>query len=271
MQQTLIQIQVNVATPGGYNISTNTGNGVSFSKSGAFTATGVQTIILTGSGTPVNAGLQNFTVTFGTSICTFRYYFFSCRPSGDYFPLTLNSNWTYGLAGGTTADSIHTAVIGYSPTFGSNTYNTIAAYDVPSTGAFDSAYYRKPGGDYYQYVDYSNIIPFDQPVTGEYIFLKDNVASGTTWQSPNITGTVGGTGIIVFIKMTILAKAVPVTIGTFNFPDVIKVKYEYFLSGAPAPLETDERWFASNVGEIHNSLSDGITTENNDIGNYQIF
>src|SRR6185503_18694845 len=207
-----VQIQVNVATLGSYNITTGTVDGVTFSKSGNFTATGVQTIFLTGSGTPLVAGLHSFTVTFGTSSCTFTITFLpATTSSGDYFPLTLNSNWTYNLVGGTATDSVHNAVIAYSPTFGSYSYNTIASYDVPPPGAFDSSYYRKPGGDYYQYLDYSNIIPFDQSTTGEFIFLKDNVASGTSWTSPNISGTVGGIAITAYIKMTILAKSVPVS------------------------------------------------------------
>ena len=267
-----IQIQVDVTTPGNYTISTNTANGVLFSKTGTFTMTGVQTILLTGSGTPVNAGPQNFTVTFGTGNCTFSLTFLpGVAPSGDYFPLTSNSNWTYDLAGGTSSDSVHTAVIAYSPIFGSNTYSTIAYYNVPPTGAFDSAYYRKPGGDYYQYVVFSNIIPFDQTVEGEYIFLKDNVASGTIWTSPNINGTVSGIPVTGFIKMTILAKAVPVTIASFSFPDVIKVKYEYFITGNPTAVETDERWFAKNVGEIHHSINSISLTATYDIGSFQIF
>ena len=267
-----VQIQVNVATTGSYNITTNTIDGITFSNSGNFTTTGVQTIFLNGSGTATNAGLHSFTVTFGTSNCTFTITFLAgTTPSGDYFPLTLNSNWTYNLAGGTTSDSVHKAVIGYSPTFSGNTYNTIASYDVPSTGAFDSSYYRKPGGDYYEYVNYSNIIPFDQPTAGEFIFLKDNVASGTTWTSPNITGTVGGVAITAYIKMTILAKSVPVSIATFNFPDVIEVKYEYFITGNPVAIETDERWFAKNAGEIHSSLSNFATSASYDVGSYFIY
>jgi hypothetical protein len=118
---------------------------------------------------------------------------------------------------------------------------------------------------------FSNIIPFDQTVEGEYIFLKDNVASGTTWTSPNINGTVSGIPVTGFIKMTILAKAVPVTIATFNFPDVIKVKYEYFITGNSTPVETDERWFAKNAGEIHHSINSVSLTATYDIGGYQIF
>ena len=74
-----------------------------------------------------------------------------------------------------------------------------------------------------------------------------------------------------FIKMTILEKGVPVTIGSFNFQDVIKVQYEYFITGDPNPVETDERWFAKNVGEIHDSFSDGTTTNSFDIIDYQVF
>ena len=266
-----VQIQVNVTTPGNYSITSNTSDGVTFSLAGIFTATGVQSVTLVGSGTPLNAGVQNFTVSFGSSTCNFSITFLpGVMPSGDYFPLTANSNWTFSLEGGSSSDSVHFAVINYAPNFGGKTYSTIAVYDVPPTSAFDSLYYRKPGGDYYQYAVYSDVIPFDQTVSGEFIFLKDNVAAGTTWMSPNITGTIGGIPVTANIKMTLLEKGA-VTIGTFNFPDVIKVKYEYMLSGFPTSLETDERWFAKNVGEIYESFSDGSSTENYDVGAYMIF
>ncbi|MEO8415019.1 MAG: hypothetical protein ABI472_15225 [Ginsengibacter sp.] len=265
------QVQVTVASVGTYSIATNTINGVNFSKTGTFTSTGVQTISLTGSGTPLNAGLQNFSVTFGTSACSFGITFLAgVIPSGDYFPLTLNSNWTYDLQGGTAADAVHSAVISYAPTFGGNSYTTIAAYDVPPAQAFDSAYYRKPGGDYYQYALFSNSIPFDQAVAGEFIFLKDNVPSGTSWSSPDISGTVNGVPITATIQMTITAKSVPVTIGTFTFPDVIKVKYEYFIKGNPVVLQTAERWFAKNDGEVYNSISDGTRTSAYNISAFTI-
>ncbi len=267
-----VQIQVNVATAGTYNITTNTSNGVVFSNTGTFSNTGVQTVTLAGSGTPTGSGSINFTVTFGSSNCTFSLAFSpGAMPTGDYFPITQNSNWTYALEGGTSSDSVHNAVIGYTLTTGGNVYNTIASYDVPPSTAFDSSYYRKPGGDYYEYSVYSNTIPFDQVVAGEFIFLKDNVASGTTWTSPNITGTVSGVSVTANIKMTLLAKAVAVTIGTFNFPDVIKVQYQYFIAGSPTAFASSERWFAKNVGEIYNSATSGTTTSTYDITGYQIF
>jgi len=66
-----VQIQVNVTAAGVYSISTNTANGFSFSKTGNFTTTGMQTVILVGSGTPVSAATSNFTASFGGSTCTF--------------------------------------------------------------------------------------------------------------------------------------------------------------------------------------------------------
>ena len=271
-QTNTVQLQVTVTTVGNYNITTDTVNGVSFSNSGTFTNTGLQIITLAGQGTPINSGIQNFMVSTGTSICNFSIDFLpGVAPSGDYFPTTLNSNWTYSLIGGTPSDSVQNTVINYQPLIIGNTYSTITTDLVPPTGVPDSAYYRKPGGDYFQYVDYSNYVPFDQPLDGEFVFLKDNVAMGTTWQSPSVSGTILGLPFSGYIRMTLLEKAVPVTIGTFNFPDVIKVKYEFYISGAPVPIETDERWFAKNVGEIHFDYTDGINAAGYDIGSYQVF
>lgn len=267
-----VQLQVTVNTPGNYSITTNTVSGISFSTSGTFTNTGLQIVTLAGSGTPGASGILAFSVTYGSSTCSFTITSLpGVAPSGDYFPTTLNSNWSYGLEGGTPADSLHFAVINYSLAAIGNTYSTITIDYIPPSGAPDSSYYRKPGGNYYQYLDYSSYVPFDQPVTGEYIFLKDNVAQNTTWQSPNISGSVAGFPILAYIKMTLLAKAVPVTIGTFNFPDVDKVKYEFFVVGSPIPLLTNERWFARNVGEIHFSYDDNISVQTYDIGSFMVF
>ncbi len=263
-----VQIQVNVTTTGNYNITTNSVNGLTFSSAGNFSVTGLQTVTLTGNGTPLNAGVQNFAVTFGATTCNFSITF-TPGVIQDYFPLNLNSTWTYGLEGGTVSDSVSNTVINYSPVFGGKTYSTIASNSVPPAGlAIDSFYYRKPGGDYYQYINYKNYIPFDQSVQGEFIFLKDNVPNGTTWLTPSVNGTFTGNPVSGYIKMTILAKSVAVTIGSFNFPDVIKVKYEFFVNGISAAIETDERWFANTVGEIYSSSDYGSGPISYDIGSY---
>ena len=66
-----VQVRVTVAVAGDYLITTNRVNGIAFSKSGTFTSTGDQTVTLNGTGTPLNSGAQNYTVSFGNSSCTF--------------------------------------------------------------------------------------------------------------------------------------------------------------------------------------------------------
>ena len=264
-----ILIQVNVVQVGNYTISTNLANGIKFSSAGSFAATGLQNILLVAVGIPVNSGNQVFTVTFGSSSCSFSLYFATDNASLDYFPTTTNSNWTYYLQGGTSGDSIYTTVMLYTPSFNGVEYKSLNTSTIPPKAVSDTEFYRKPGGDYYQYVDFSNVIPFDFPVIGEYVFLKDNVPSGTVWNSDDFSGSIAGIPVTLNIKMTLLAKTVPVTIGAKNFADVIKVKYEYFLSVNPlTPAGTEERWFARGVGLIHDDL---VSSATYNISRYTIF
>lgn len=62
-------VEVNVTTTGSYTITSNTVNGMTFSKTGLFATTGTQSVTLAGSGTPAAVGTNTFTA--GTSGCTF--------------------------------------------------------------------------------------------------------------------------------------------------------------------------------------------------------
>ncbi len=84
-----VQVQVNVLVTGPYFISTNTVNSISFSKAGTFTSTGVQNIILNGTGTPEFSGGQTFPVQFSSSACSFNINFAAATP--DYLPIVTNS------------------------------------------------------------------------------------------------------------------------------------------------------------------------------------
>lgn len=65
-----VDVEITTTVIGPYIVTTNTVAGFSFSGSG--TSNGAtQTITLAGTGTPTASGPQNFTVTFGTSSCTF--------------------------------------------------------------------------------------------------------------------------------------------------------------------------------------------------------
>lgn len=66
-----ITMQVNITKTGTYNVTTATINGISFTSSGSFNATGVQNLVLTGSGTPINNGTYSYLATAGSASCNF--------------------------------------------------------------------------------------------------------------------------------------------------------------------------------------------------------
>jgi hypothetical protein len=66
-----VGITVNVTTPGNFSISTDTVNGISFSKAGTFAAAGIQSLVLQGRGRPFDAGVYSVTPKFSASQCSF--------------------------------------------------------------------------------------------------------------------------------------------------------------------------------------------------------
>lgn len=66
-----VVVQVNFSSPGSYNIATDTANGFSFQGAGAIKDSGLQNIILKGTGKPVLAAPTNFSLVFNSSVCTF--------------------------------------------------------------------------------------------------------------------------------------------------------------------------------------------------------
>jgi hypothetical protein len=68
----VVNIEVDVTTPGTYSILTTAQNGMTFSQSGTFTDRGIQTVSLRGSGTPAIAGPTTIPITAGSSSCMFN-------------------------------------------------------------------------------------------------------------------------------------------------------------------------------------------------------
>ncbi len=66
-----IELNVDVINPGTYTIKTDTAAGIYFSAAGYFSATGNQTVTLSGAGTPNEAGLFYFDVHADSSQCNF--------------------------------------------------------------------------------------------------------------------------------------------------------------------------------------------------------
>lgn len=70
-----VVLDVNVTTVGSWNLTSASANGISFSGSGIFSATGAQTITLAATGTPTATGDFNISVNNGTSNCSFMVTF----------------------------------------------------------------------------------------------------------------------------------------------------------------------------------------------------
>lgn len=65
----VVSIAVNVTATGPYTIVTDTVNGYYFKGTGTFSATGINSVQLKGTGKPVTEGIDNFTVVFDSSFC----------------------------------------------------------------------------------------------------------------------------------------------------------------------------------------------------------
>lgn len=250
-----VQIQVNVTGTGNYTITTDTVHGMWFNASGNFAATGVVPVTLAGNGTPDAAGTWTFTVKFGASTCTFNV---TVVPVPDYFPRTTNSNWSYEFDDNP-LDSLYRTVIAATKTVTPNIFNIFMGND--GTGLDSSGYYRRNSGDYFEWFDAGGFLGFDNPVWGEYIMVKDNVAATTVWKSAAFNGTVTAIPLSVRFSYTILQKDVPISVttstGTVNYTNVIVVeeKIEAFdgTNWVDVTAQIDyygKSYYARNVGLI---------------------
>ncbi len=87
-----VEVEVNVTTAGAFTLNTGAAvNGMTFSKSGVFTVTGVQNVILVGSGTPTVAGTNTFTPQAGATNCTFDIT--TTAPSDFKYKFRIGATW----------------------------------------------------------------------------------------------------------------------------------------------------------------------------------
>ncbi|MBK8521064.1 MAG: hypothetical protein IPL54_09325 [Chitinophagaceae bacterium] len=254
-----VTLNVNVTTPGPYTISTAIINGISFSGTGTFTAAGNTQVTLTASGTPAAASppVYNYTVTNGTSSCTFSLSVTAPPPAPnlDYVPQTDFSNWSTKLVGGTPADTTFIQVSANSKTFGANSYKIFEVKDmgVPT----DSVYNRKNGGLYFQYID-GDLGVLQNPINQEYLLLDSNRAVNYTWTKnfgPNVA--MGFPLSNISVDAEIIGKGETQTVASIVYANVIRVKYKYtatvFLVG-DVPVAEEERWYARGIGVIRSSI-----------------
>ncbi|MER3497374.1 MAG: hypothetical protein C4308_01420 [Chitinophagaceae bacterium] len=268
-----VHINVNVTTAGTWAITTTTIQNVTYSGSGTFTTTGAQTIVLSASGTPSGTATstQNFSISSGTSTCSFPVTFVA---PPDYFPTTNNSNWSYELDDDPT-DTIYQYVNG-TITIGANTYSLFWINNGFSTDS--GGYYRKNNSkDYFQRYDAGSTYGFDNPIWIEQIILKDYVPVGSTWNTI-ISGTSGGTPVSLRIKATIQAPLNgTVVVNSLTFPNTIIVRndYDYSLDGGTTWVPIDYWvlfYYSRGVGLVkaEDFDSSGLLFKQ-EITRYQIF
>ena len=82
-----VSCRVNVTSPGTYSLNTATVNGIRFSASGLFTSAGIQTVVLTGTGTPLASGNFNFTPVAPGNSCSFTITVTGSLPPSSIFVL----------------------------------------------------------------------------------------------------------------------------------------------------------------------------------------
>ena len=261
-------VNVDVTTVGTYSIVTTVVNGVTFTASGTFSGTGAQAIVLNASGTPTAEGSFTIPVAVGSTTCSFPLTVVS--GAIDYFPRTTNSNWSYQFDNDP-MDTLFQNVISQTQSAMGNTYNVFMFND--GSGADTLGYFRKASGDYYQYLDVGFFFGLDHDVWGEYIFLKDNAAAGTSWTSNPFTDTYTDTAsgstvpISVRFKETIQQKDVAVTVQGTTYQNTIVVleEYEYSFDGgatwSPLPFSSTN-YYARNVGLIKLDFVDSSGSAN---------
>lgn len=254
--QHTVTLNVIITTPGAYSINTASVNGISFSGSGTFAATGTTQVTLTAAGTPVAVSppLYDYTVTSGTSTCNFSINV-AAPPNLDYVPQTSLSNWSSKLVGGTATDTTYIQVSPNSKTFGANSYKI---FEVQNMGVpTDSVFNRKNGGMYYQYID-GNLGVLTNPINKEYLVLDSNLAVNATWVvnfGPNVA--MGFPLSNIRINAFMLGKGETQTVASIVYNNVIRMRYTYtatVIGLGDIPVAEEERWFARGKGVIRSSV-----------------
>ncbi|MDX1954377.1 MAG: hypothetical protein SFU20_02525 [Chitinophagaceae bacterium] len=268
-----VVISVNVSTIGSYSITTSTANGFAFIGLGNFTTTGPQTVELTASGLPLQAGTFTFNLTNGSTTCTFPVTCDAAPVPIDYFPRTANSNWSYEFDDVAT-DSLLIRALPNTISAGGNTYVIFMGTDDASLGFDSSGYYRKNAGTYYEWRDMGDYFGLDNPLWMEFIFLKDDQAVGHSWTTSNISGTVTDMSnnvipVTIRMKYEILQKDVSLSVtsstGTVNHANVIVVEEDYEIFNGTAWVHiaqfgTAKYYYARGKGMIKVEFFDDAGT-----------
>jgi hypothetical protein len=215
-----LSIELNVSTAGTYTVNTDTVNGYSFAGSGVLNNTGIQTIVLKATGTPLKTGADVFTVKAGNSTCSFSNNVVTAvaTTGTDYFPLGFNDRWVYG-------DLMHQGdsivrVRNDSVLLNGVRYNIVQ--EQQRFGAPLQFFYRKADSLYYENTSvdkYTTSVTFVPEIRKDILFLKENLVTGASWSSDEY-------------------------IGPSSFSQVIFIRYDFYCTDADAVVTINGKTFA---------------------------
>ncbi len=169
----IVVINVNVVSPGDYEIYTDTLDGISFYAAGHFNQAGNQTVTLTGSGSPVQPQNLQFTLSGNSSSCTFPLAVDNTGNPATYV-IQSGQNLCIGSVGGS-----YTAGI---PLNASNTY-TLLVY-VATIGNFTISTQTVDGVTFYYTGEFTSLGDQNVTLTGS----GTPTSVGNFTMSPEIVG-----------------------------------------------------------------------------------
>jgi hypothetical protein len=271
-----VQINLNVTAVGNYTISTDTINGYYFAASGEFLSRGFQSVLLTASGTPAQNETDVFTVTAVNSYCNFSVNVVAVTnvSGNDYFPLTVNSYWTYDdlvNAGDTIKKTIADS------TFINGYWYKVAREDVAFGGPYNF-YYHKSNNTYFEYAspnEYTTFFQYKKPVQADIPFLEENLQTGSTWQSPEYIDTTTTDIFTLRYQFSCLNNDATVTLNNETFAHVYEIKMlpEIKTNNGVYSYTTEEYlfYYAKGIGLIYlKKTLGGFTQQELQIRNWHI-
>lgn len=265
-----VSVTASITKPGIYKIYSDTVNGFWFRDSAYVLTSGLQTFKLKGYGKPILPKTTNFTVLFNASACLFSITVTSTptggggttptAPSGDYFPTTTNSNWTYNY---TTTDTVRYTCTNLLATINNKVYKVF------TTTLRDTLIYRKDSlqGEYFTYSSFAKDSRFI-----DFKFLDDKLPVNSFWETDTLSTTISGFRATYKIRFTIDAKNAAYTINSNALDSVIKVRQEVFIQ-VPGGLYTKDTtntsytYYAKKIGYVRYESP----TYNETIRRWQIF
>ncbi|GAB2835712.1 hypothetical protein [Ferruginibacter profundus] len=189
-----VDVQINVTTPGTFEIKSDTINGFSFSRTGSVVF-GNNTIRLYGSGKPIAAGLNMFTVKYGTSTCSFNITVINSGTSNAVFTL----DGAPGICASASAAGTYTVGVALTPANTLTIQVNVTTTGTYAIGAATTSGFLFTGSGVFNITGVQNVTLTGSgtPViagTASVSVLNLGGTNSCTYDIPVLAGTGGGGG-----------------------------------------------------------------------------